>query len=105
MATNSTSGGRRSSGKLSWSSHRPFSSPLLKDPKGVAETLLECIRSDDLNSFREVLAAHIMTSENKSALAKKAKISRRKLYDILDESKVFNPELSTVSALIRALAA
>ena len=58
----------------------------------------------DLDSFRELLAAHLMTV-NKVDLAKKAGIGRRTIYDLIDPNKEFNPELSTVSALIRALAA
>lgn len=81
----------------------PFSSPELKNPQLVTETLLDCIRTGDLDAFREVLSAHLM-SRNKIRLAKKAGIGRRTLYDILDRSKRFNPELSTVSAVIRALA-
>jgi DNA-binding phage protein len=42
---------------------------------------------------------------NKAAIAKKAGIGRRTLYDLIDPKKEFNPELSTVSAVIRALAA
>jgi len=84
--------------------HVPFSSPELKDAKLVSETLLECIRSGDLESFREVLTAHLMTV-NKVGIAKKAGIGRRTLYDLIDPKKEFNPELSTVSAVIRALAA
>jgi len=70
----------------------------------VTEALLECIRSGDVEAFREVLTAHLMTV-NKVALAKKAGIGRRTLYDLIDVNKDFNPELSTVSALIKAIAA
>jgi DNA-binding phage protein len=84
--------------------HGPFSSKELKDPHLVAETLLECIKTGDIESFREVLMAHLMTV-NKAAIAKKAGIGRRTLYDLIDLKKDFNPELSTISALIRALAA
>lgn len=84
--------------------HVPFSSPELKDPKLVSEALLECIKVGDLNAFRDVLTSFLLTA-NKSNLAKKAGIARRTLYDILDPKKKFNPELSTVSAVIRALAA
>jgi DNA-binding phage protein len=65
---------------------------------------LDCIRTGDLDAFREVLASHLMTV-NKIRLAKKAGVGRRTLYDILDPKKKFNPELSTISAVIRALAA
>lgn len=84
--------------------HVPFKSPELKDPEVVTEALLECIRSGDVEAFREVLTAHLMTV-NKVALAKKAGIGRRTLYDLIDVNKDFNPELSTVSALIKAIAA
>lgn len=84
--------------------HAPFTSPELKDPKLVSEALLECIKTGDLDSFRDVLASYLMTA-NKMELAKKAGLGRRTLYDILDPKKKFNPELSTVSAVIRALAA
>ncbi|MEK6578921.1 MAG: hypothetical protein AABZ55_06815 [Bdellovibrionota bacterium] len=84
--------------------HVPFSSPRLKNPKLVSETLLECIKTGDLDTFREVLVAHLMTV-NKMAVAKKAGIGRRTLYDLMDLNKKFNPELATISAVIRALAA
>lgn len=84
--------------------HVPFTSPELKDSKLVSETLLDCIRTGDLDSFRDVLASYLMTA-NKTSLAKKAGLGRRTLYDIMDPKKKFNPELSTVSAVIRALAA
>jgi len=84
--------------------HEPFASKELKDSHLVAETLLDCIRSGDLDAFREVLMVHLMTV-NKVAVAKKAGIGRRTLYDLIDPKKEFNPELSTISAVIRALAA
>lgn len=84
--------------------HVPFASKELNDPHLVAETLLECIKTGDVESFREVLISHLMTV-NKVAIAKKAGIGRRTLYDLIDPKKEFNPELSTISAVIRALAA
>lgn len=84
--------------------HVPFTSKELKNPHLVAEALLECIKTGDLESFREVLIAHLMTA-NKVNIAKKAGIGRRTLYDLIDPKKKFNPELSTISAVIRALAA
>ncbi len=84
--------------------HVPFSSPELKNSKVASEALLECIRTGDLDSFRDVLTSYLMTA-NRAALAKKAGLGRRTLYDILDPKKKFNPALSTVSAVIRALAA
>ena len=83
--------------------YNPFKNSELRNGKLVAETLLECIKTGDLDSFREVLASHLM-STNKMQLAKRAGLGRRTLYDIVDRKKKFNPELSTVSAVIRALA-
>jgi DNA-binding phage protein len=65
---------------------------------------LICIKTGDIETFREVLTAHLMTV-NKAGIAKKAGIGRRTLYDLIDPKKEFNPELSTISALINALAA
>jgi DNA-binding phage protein len=84
--------------------HAPFKSKELKDVELVIDTLLECIKTGDIETFREVLMAHLMTV-NKVKLAQKAGIGRRTLYDLIDPNKEFNPELSTVSAIIQALAA
>lgn len=94
---------RRKSATKSLSAYEPFASKELHDPKLVSEALLDCIKSGDLDSFREVLMSHLMTA-NKAAIAKKAGIGRRTLYDLIDPKKEFNPELSTISAVIRALA-
>lgn len=98
------SGKRRKLGTKSLKEHVPFASRELKDPHLVAETLLQCIKDGDLDAFRDVLVSHLM-SVNKSQIAKKAGIGRRTLYDLIDPDKEFNPELSTISAVIRALAA
>lgn len=82
----------------------PYASKTLKNSKLVSEVLLDCIKTGDLDSFREVLVGHLLVS-NKTKIAKTAGIGRRTLYDLLDPKKKFNPELSTISAVIRALAA
>lgn len=94
---------KRSEKKL-LKAYEPFTSKELQDSNLIVETLLECIKTGDLDTFQELLIAHLMTT-NKSAIAKKAGIGRRTLYDLLDLKKEFNPELSTISAVIRALAA
>ncbi|MBI2521541.1 MAG: hypothetical protein HYV97_14080 [Bdellovibrio sp.] len=104
MRKTATSGKQKKFATKSLRAHEPFASRELKDSHLVAETLLECIRTGDLDAFREVLMSHLMTV-NKVAVAKKAGIGRRTLYDLIDPKKEFNPELSTVSAVIRALAA
>lgn len=84
--------------------HVPFRSPELKNSKIVSDALLECIRIGDLDAFRDVLISYMQTA-NKVELAKKSGIGRRTLYDLINTDKEFNPELNTVAALIRALAA
>lgn len=84
--------------------HIPFKSDIIRDRKVVTETLLDCIRTGDMESFREVLTVFLI-SVNKTELTKKAGIGRRTLYDLIDPNKEFNPELSTISSLIKALVA
>ena len=104
MAKTVTSKGQKKSKTLALKAHVPFKSPELKDVDLVVETLLDCIKTGDIDTFREVLTAHLMTV-NKAGIAKKAGIGRRTLYDLIDPKKEFNPELSTISALINAIAA
>ena len=99
-----TSKKRKKSGTKFLKVHVPFASKELKDSRLVAEALLDCIKSGDLAAFREVLVAHLLTM-NKTEIAKKAGIGRRTLYDLMDPNKEFNPELSTISAVIKSLAA
>ena len=69
----------------------------------VDATLLESLRTGDLDAFRMVLVSRLI-SANKMQLAKKAGLSRRALYDMMDLKQKFNPELSTLSSVIRGLA-
>jgi DNA-binding phage protein len=74
----------------------------IKDSSQVSATLLECMRTGNVDAFRDVLASHILNS-NKLRLAKKTGLGRQTLYDILDPAKGFNPALSTVAAIFRGL--
>jgi DNA-binding phage protein len=82
----------------------PFSSPEMRDPHFVNEVLLDCIKDGDVDSFRNVLFSFLMTA-NKAELARKSGIGRRTLYDLIDTKKKFNPELSTVIAVMHAMVA
>jgi DNA-binding phage protein len=97
-----TSAKRKGSEKRSLKAHKPFVNAEMRDPKLVADTLLDCIREGDLDAFREVLASHLL-SVSKSQLAKRSGVGRRTLYDLMDPQKPFNPELSTVAAIISGL--
>jgi DNA-binding phage protein len=104
MAKAETSKKPKRSGTKSLKAHEPFTSKELKDSKLVVETLLDCIRTGDIESFREVLTAHLLTV-NKTKMAQKTGLGRRTLYDLMDPKREFNPELSTISAIIQSLAA
>lgn len=41
--------------------HEAFTSDELKDAQLVIDTLLECIKTGDIDSFREVLTVHLLT--------------------------------------------
>ena len=103
MAKIETSEKQKRSAKRYLKAHTPFASKELKSSKLVVDTLLDCIRTGDLDTFREVLIAHLLT-RNKTGIAKKAGIGRRTLYDLIDPEKEFNPALTTVSSVLRAIA-
>jgi DNA-binding phage protein len=104
MAKATTSKKQKRSKPIYLTAYEPFTSPGLGDPKLVIETLLECIVEGDLNSFREVLGSYLVRV-NKADFAKKSRLSRRTLYSLMDMKKPFNPELSTVSAILKSIAA
>lgn len=76
---------------------------LLRDKKLIVEVLLDAILQNDLDTFRDVLIAHLR-SISKTDLAKKTGLGRRTLYDLI-ENKNFDPRLSTISSLLSKLAA
>lgn len=76
----------------------------LADKKAVAEILLEALAQGDEDTFREVLIGHLKTV-SKLNLSRDTGIGRQTLYDLMDESKAFDPKLSTVLAIFKSLAA
>ena len=84
------------------SPHDPKKS--LQDPKEVLETLLHCLAINDVEAFRDVLVAHFKYA-SKTDLVRKTNLGRRTIYDLLDSKKRFNPTISTIGPLLKALAA
>lgn len=76
---------------------------LLADKKLVLEVLIDALLTNDIDTFRDVLVAHLRTV-SMSKLAKKTGLGRRTLYDLMDE-KTFDPRLSTLSALLSKISA
>ena len=93
---------RQKNSSIKLSDHDPKKS--LQDPKEILETLLHCLAINDLEAFQDVLVAHLKYA-SKTDLAKKTKLGRRTIYDLLDPKKRFNPTISTIGPLLKALAA
>ena len=104
MTRKKTSTKQRKSEMKYLKEYDPSKSKTLKNPKAIREALLYCVQTGDTEAFREVLVAYIKRT-NKTSLAKKSGIGRRTIYDLIDPDKDFNPKLSTITALIQALAA
>ncbi|MBK7962471.1 MAG: hypothetical protein IPK04_15550 [Bdellovibrionales bacterium] len=104
MAKTMISAKRKKSSKKLLTIYEPFSSPELKNAKLVMEVLIDALMSNDLATFQDVLIAHLRTV-SKSKLATKTKIGRQTLYDLINEDKEFNPTLSTLGSLLKAIAA
>jgi len=85
---------------------KPFkiNEDLFKNKKLVRETLVECLLMNDMEALRDVLIAHIQ-STSKTELVKKTGVGRRTLYDLMDETKEFNPGIKTVGALLNSIVA
>ncbi len=75
-----------------------------KDPKKIKTILIEALMEDDLETFRDVLIAHIRAM-SKTQLSARSKLGRQTLYDLIDEDKEFNPTLSTLGSILKAIAA
>ena len=65
--------------------HDPFSAELA-DPKLIKQSVLQALVDGDLEAVRDVLVAHLQTI-NKSKLARKTKLGRQTLYDLMDSEK------------------
>jgi probable addiction module antidote protein len=82
--------------------HIHKSTPLLKNPKQIAQVLGECLIEGDVSSFKEVLSTHIFLVGNKKNFSKKIGIGRATLYEALSPNG--NPSLETIARIVRSLA-
>jgi probable addiction module antidote protein len=72
----------------------------LRDPEGIFETFMDCLREGDDTAAVEVLSAGLRYA-NKSRFARRHGISRRTLYNFLGKSG--SPSLELVAKVCRAL--
>ncbi len=84
---------------------KPFKpeTKLLLKKELVVEVLVEALVENDLDSFRDVLVAHLRAL-SKTDLARLTGLGRRTLYDLMDNKK-FDPKLSTLGSLLSRIAA
>lgn len=75
-----------------------------KDAKIIKPILIEALMEGDVETFKDVLVAHLR-SLSKTELASKTKLGRQTLYDLIDDDKEFNPTLSTLGSILKAIAA
>ena len=72
----------------------------LRNPKLIKEVLIEALLNDDLETFRDVLVAHLM-AQPKSKLARDTGLGRQTIYDLIKPNGDFNPTLDTLGALLK----
>jgi DNA-binding phage protein len=83
--------------------HDPYDARLA-DVQLIKKAVLQCLVDGDIESIRDLLIAHLNTV-NKLKLAKKAKLGRQTIYDLMDMNKEFNPSLKTLTTILNNLAA
>jgi len=79
---------------------RVSSATRLQDQELIFRALWECLIEEDLQSFKEILRAHL-DAVNKLQLSRKLTPSRRTLHRIL--SPEGNPTLKNISSVLHAL--
>ncbi len=76
----------------------------LRDSIAIKKILVDALMQDDIETFQDVLLAHLRTV-SKTKLASKTGLGRQTLYDLISEDREFNPTLSTLAAILKAIAA
>lgn len=74
----------------------------LKDKERIRKILANCIFTDDMETFREVLKAHLEV-RNISNFSKKTGFPRKTIYRILEPDS--NPTLKNITKLLNNLCA
>ena len=74
----------------------------LKDKQRVREALSECLFSDDMETFKEILKAHLEV-RNISNFSKETGLPRKTIYRILEPDS--NPTLKNITKLLNKLCA
>lgn len=75
-----------------------------KDAVLIKQVLIEALMEDDIETFKDVLIAHLR-AQPKTQLASETQIGRQTLYDLINEDLEFNPTLSTLTSILKSIAA
>lgn len=77
----------------------------VKDRDLVARMIVQSLFLNDMDAIQDILISLLRYSPNKDEIAKRAKIGRRTLYNLLDKDRRFNPTMETLGALLKEIAA
>lgn len=94
---------RKGSSMNGFTKHDPYPKQLT-DVKVIKKVLFEALMQDDIETFTDVLVAHLRTC-SKLGLAKKTGLGRQTLYDLINGKREFNPSLKTLGAILKSIAA
>lgn len=91
--------------KKSYPGLTPFKADqkLFLDKDLIAEILVESLLQNDLETFKDVIIAHLR-AVSKTELAKKTGLGRQTIYDLMEKEK-FDPRVSTLGALLSKIVA
>lgn len=70
----------------------------LLDEADLAQALFQCLKDEDIESFKEILSAHL-DAKVKTRLAKKYGLSARTMFEALSVDG--NPSLKTIAKLVK----
>lgn len=74
------------------------------DRETLKAVLINALIDDDIETLKDVLITQIRLA-NKAELARKSKLGRQTLYDLIEGKREFNPTVKTLSSLLKAIAA
>jgi len=74
------------------------------DRETLKSVLMEALIDGDIDTLKDVLITQIRL-QSKAELARKSKLGRQTLYDLIEGKREFNPTVKTLSSLLKAIAA
>jgi DNA-binding phage protein len=72
--------------------------------KNIKLALTKALMRDDLKTFKAILVSYLRKTP-KTALSARTKLGRQTLYDLINGEREFNPSLTTLGSILKALGA